>query len=154
MINYPTTLPRPLLKPYTLNQQSNLLRTQMTAGNARVRKRFSNVPTTFTAEWLCKQSEALMLEGFVEHALNGGVNWFVMDILTPQGLVSHDVRFVSSPLEDCKPYSAVFWQYKAHIEIKKRQTITEEQTVAQLLTPNTIEEFVTGISDAIDTYQD
>lgn len=77
-----------------------------------------------------------------------------MKIPTPRGLVEHQVRFMKSPLENYKPLGAGKWQYQANIEVKRYQKPNEEQTVNTVLKPNTFEEFVNGVSDALDTYQE
>ncbi len=154
LLKYPSLLPMPLLSDYGFKQQSNLLRTKMDSGHSRVRRRFKSVPTTNTASWLLKKDEAAAFEGFIEHALHGASAWFVMEVLTPIGMVEHDARFITSPLESYKPYSATHWEYKAQIELKKREIISEQQTAESLLTPNTTTEFINGVKDAVESYQE
>lgn len=153
LVNYPKGLRLPLLSSYGLSQNSNLLRTQMASGSARVRQRFHSVPTVMTASWKLNKDQASILEGFVTHGISNAVNWFVMPVLTPQGLIEHDARFIKNPLESCA-FNGGFWTYNANIEIKKRQVISEKVTVNGLLSPNTIEQFVNGVSNALDTYQE
>ena len=125
----------------------------MASGRARQRKRFQSVPTTMGATWKLNKYQAQILEGFVTHGINDAVNWFLMPVRTPEGLIEHEVRFKQSPLESCT-YNGGFWNYSANIEIKKRQVVSEEETANRLLEPNTIEQFVNGVSDALDTYQE
>jgi len=154
LLKFPANLPAPLLSGYGLKQQSNLLRTKMDSGHARVRRRFKSVPTIMSASWSLKKDEAAAFEGFIEHALQGGASWFLMDILTPLGMVEHEVRFINSPLEDYKPLSAIWWEYSAQIEIKQREIISEEKTAEAVLAPNTTTQFIDGISDAVESYQE
>lgn len=153
LIKYPKDLKLPLVSSHTLAQQSNLLRTDMASGRARQRKRFQSVPTTMGATWKLNKHQALILEGFVTHGTNDAVNWFLMPIRTPEGVIEHEVRFKKSPLESAS-FNGGFWNYSANIEIKKRQVVSEETTVNGLLAPNTIEQLVNGVSDALDTYQE
>ncbi|WP_062570622.1 hypothetical protein [Pseudoalteromonas arabiensis] len=97
----------------------------MASGRARQRKRFQSVPTTMAATWKLKADQAVILEGFVKHGTNDAVNWFVMPIRTPQGLIDHDVRFMQSPLESCS-FNGGFWSYSANIEIKELQVVSRE----------------------------
>lgn len=150
---YPNDLKLPLVSSHRLSQNSNLLRTDMASGRARQRKRFQSVPTIMGATWKLNKYQAQIFEGFVTHGVNDAVNWFLMPVLTPQGLIEHEVRFINSPLESCT-YNGGFWNYSANIEIKKRQVVSEEETANRLLEPNTIEQFVNGVSDALDTYQE
>ena len=154
LLQFPANLPAPLLSGYGLKQQSNLLRTKMDSGHARVRRRFKSVPTIMTATWRCKNTDASAFEGFVIHALQGGAAWFLMNILTPQGMFLHEVRFITSPLEDYKPISAVWWQYTAKIEIKKIAIISEQQTADAVLEPNTSTQFIDGVKIAVESYQE
>lgn len=153
LISYPKDLKLPLLSGYRLSQNSNLLRTPMASGSARVRKRFKSVPSIMQAAWMLNKEHAATFEGFVVHGTNDAANWFVMPVLTPQGLIEHEARFITSPLESAS-YNGGFWNYSANIEIKQRQVPSEEQTTEQLLEPNTLDQFVTGISDALDSYQE
>lgn len=147
-------MPSPLLSTHSLKQQSNLLRTKMDSGHTRVRRRFQSVPTIMAASWLCKAEEAAVFEGFITYALHGGVSWFLMGVLTPLGMVDHEVRFITSPLEECKPISALWWEYKAKIEIKQRAVISEEKNAEAVLAPNTTTQFIDGIRDAVESYQE
>lgn len=153
LVKYPKDLKLPLVSSHRLSQNSNLLRTDMASGRARQRKRFQSVPTTMGATWKLNKYQAQILEGFVTHGVNDAVNWFLMPVRTPEGVIEHEVRFIQSPLESCT-YNGGFWNYSANIEIKKRQVVSEEATANRLLEPNTIEQFVNGVSDALDTYQE
>ena len=153
LVRYPKDLKLPLVSTHRLSQNPNLLRTEMASGRARQRKRFQSVPTTMAATWKLEADQAVIFEGFVKHGTNDAVNWFVMPIRTPQGLIDHDVRFKQSPLESCS-FNGGFWSYSANIEIKERQVVSEEATANSLLEPNTLDEFVNGVSDALDTYQE
>jgi hypothetical protein len=154
LIKYPSNLPSPLLSSHALKQQSNLLRTKMDSGHSRSRRRFKSVPTVMSATWHCKNEKAAAFEGFITHALHDCTAWFLLDILTPNGLIEHEVKFITSPLEEYKPLSLTHWEYKAKIEINKRVIISEQQTVDALLTPNTTTQFTDGVKDAVDSYQE
>ena len=154
LIKYPSNLPSPLLSSHTLKQQSNLLRTKMDSGHSRVRRRFNSVPTIMPASWRCKSDIAAAFEGFVTHGLHDCTAWFLMNILTPSGLVEHEVRFITSPLEDRKPLSASHWEYTAQIEIKQLIVLSEQQTAEVLLQPNSTTEFTDGIKEAVNSYQE
>lgn len=105
------------------------------------------------ATWRLSRSQANILENFVVDDLEA-TEWFLMNILTPRGLVEHIVRFTKSPLENFKPLGSGRWQYQAEIEIKKYTSATQEQAVTSALKPNTLADFVSGIKNALDTYQE
>lgn len=153
MIKYPTGLKYPLLSSTSFKQQSNILRTEMGSGRARQRQLYDSVPTMMAATWRLSRNQANMLESFYIHELNATA-WFLMKILTPRGLVEHQVRFVKSPLENFKPLGSGRWEYQTNVEIKKYISATEEQAVASALAPKDLEQFVNGVSDALYTYQE
>lgn len=153
LIKYPNDLKLPLVSSHRLSQNSNLLRTDMASGRARQRKRFQSVPTTMGATWKLNKYQAQILEGFVTHGVNEAVNWFLMPVRTPQGLIEHEVRFINSPLESCT-YNGGFWNYSANIEIKKRQVVSEEDTANLLVKPFNFKEFVVGVIKSINSYED
>ncbi|MBB31917.1 MAG: hypothetical protein CME25_23815 [Gemmatimonadetes bacterium] len=105
------------------------------------------------ATWRLRKDEATVFEGFVDHGVNL-IDWFLMDILTPRGVVKHQVRFMKDPLENFKPISALVWQYQAQIEMKEYKAASEEEAAINALAPNTLEEFVNGVESALSTYQE
>ena len=153
MIKYPSLLPLPLLSSTSFKQQSNILRTEMNSGRARQRRRFLSVPTTMAATFQISKSNAIILESFYENELKEN-EWFLMKIPTPLGLTEHEVRFINSPMENYKPLGAKRWSYQANIEVKKRTLPTVEQAAAASVSPNTIETFVRGVTDAVNSYED
>lgn len=153
MIKYPSSLPLPRLKDAAYKRQSNILRTEMSTGRARQRRKHLSVPTLMEATWRLRKDEATVFEGFVDHGVNL-IDWFLMDILTPRGVVKHQVRFMKDPLENMKPISALVWQYQAQIEMKEYKAASEEEAVEKALAPNTFEEFVNGVESALSTYQE
>ena len=152
MVNYPLTLPLPRLKEVSYKRQSNILRTEMGSGRARQRRRFLSVPTFMEATWRLRKDEAVIFEGFVDQGVQL-TGWFLMDILTPKGVVKHQVRFVKDPLENFKPISALVWQYQAQVEIKEYKAASEEEMVQQLLKPNSLNDFVNGVNEALNNYE-
>jgi len=151
MVNYPLTLPLPRLKEVSYKRQSNILRTEMGSGRARQRRRFLSVPTFMEATWRFRKDEAVAFEGFVDHGVQL-TGWFLMDILTPKGVVKHQVRFVKDPLENFKPISALVWQYQAQVEVKEYKAASEEEMVKNLLAPQTYEQFCDSIQESLNNY--
>ncbi|HAU05676.1 MAG TPA: hypothetical protein DCS78_12445 [Pseudoalteromonas shioyasakiensis] len=151
MIKYRTGLKYPLLSSTSFKQQSNILRTEMGSGRARQRQLYDSVPTMMAATWRLSRNQANIFEDFIEEV---GMTWFLMKVLTPRGLVEHQVRFIKSPLENFKPLGSGKWQYQSDIEIKKYTSSTQEQAVNSALKPNTLTDFVNGVENALDKYQE
>lgn len=153
MIKYPSILPYPLLSSTSFKQQSNILRTEMNSGRARQRRRFLSVPTTMPATWRLSSRLATVFEGFYEHDLKDN-EWFLMDIPTPQGMIEHEVRFINSPMESCKPLGAGRWSYQANIEIKNRNKPDELETASAAVSPSTLAQFVNGVENTLNSYEE
>lgn len=151
MIKYPTGLKYPLLSSTSFKQQSNILRTEMGSGRARQRQLYDSVPTMMAATWRLSRNQAIIFEGFIEIV---GITWFLMKVLTPRGLVDHQVRFTKSPLENFKPLGSGKWEYQTNVEIKKYIGPTQEQVVSQILKPKELIDFVNGIDAALKNYED
>ncbi|EKH9212919.1 hypothetical protein PAQ92_004709 [Vibrio parahaemolyticus] len=145
-INWPVeTFGAPLLAPYKLQRQTNILRTEMATGYARQRRISQHVPTKMTAEWLIEADKRNDFVGFIDYAIQGGVVWFNLPVLVGDQLIDHECRFVSHPADDETPgrrYSI----FKSIIEIRKAYRSPDEAVVASVLAPHTLDEFVAGVA--------
>lgn len=151
---YPANLPRPVLEGYGLARQGEFLRSTIDTGSAGQRSRFKVLPTDMSATFRLTASDAQDLEAFVESTLLGGIAPFLLDVRIPAGVVQHRVRFITDPREDCKPLGLAHWEYRAQVEVRRLQVLNEEQTVTALTAPNSIEDYVDGVTDAVDSYQE
>jgi hypothetical protein len=153
MLSYPSLLPSPLLSGYNLQQQPNLLRTEMDSGRSRQRRRFVNVPSQAALTFIFTETQASIFEGWIVHGLLGATAWFEIALKTPLGMKTCQSRFISNPLETSTVVGQ-HWQYQASVEILYRPTLTEEQTADAVLNPNTATDFVLGIKSALNKYQE
>jgi len=53
-VSWPATLPLPTVEGYGIRPGEAILRTEMEAGPARQRKRFTQVPTRIAVRWLMR----------------------------------------------------------------------------------------------------
>lgn len=145
-IDWPVeTFGAPLLAPYKLQRQPNILRTQMATGHARQRRISRHVPTKMTAEWIIEADKRNDFIGFIDYSLQGGVVWFNLPVLLGDQLIDHECRFVSHPADDEKPKRR-YTIFKSIIEIRKAYRSPDESVVASVLAPNTLAEFVSGMN--------
>lgn len=149
---YPDFLPYPHFTSSGIKQQSNRIRSEMTSGRTRQRRRFLIVPAEQTLEWRLPSEQAAAFLGWVEHALLGGIKWFRLNQRTELGVVPVDIRMIQHPLENAKKKGSRFL-YSVKCEIRQYPIQSEETTVGQILTPGTLDEFVSGI-DMSDYYTD
>ncbi len=140
-MTYPSFLPHPHFSQSGIKQQSNRIRSEMSSGRVRQRRRFMVVPAEQTLEWRLKSDQAAIFLGWVEHALMGGINWFRLNQRTELGVVPIDIRMIQHPLENAKQKAGRFF-YSVKCEIRQYPIQSEEITVGQLLAPHTIDEFV------------
>lgn len=124
-INYPSQLRPPLRENYSVQHVSPLLRTQMQSGRARQRRIFTSVPSMVQAAfYFGSAGEAQLFEGFFQHTLKDGTEWFNMPLRTPLGVRQYKCRFTGmyGPLE----LEGRSWRTSAQLEIEERQTIGAE----------------------------
>ncbi|MFA1575563.1 hypothetical protein [Vibrio cyclitrophicus] len=141
---YPDYLPHPHFTASGIKQQSNRIRSEMTTGRTRQRRRFLVVPAEQTLEWRLPSEKAAAFLGWVEHALSGGIKWFRLNQRTELGVMPVDIRMIQHPLENAKKKGSRF-VYSVKCEIRQYPIQSEEMTVNQILSPHTLDEFVTGI---------
>lgn len=124
-ISYPSQLRPPLRENYSVQHVSPLLRTQMQSGRARQRRLFTSVPSMVQVSFhFGSEAEARLFEGFFQHTLKDGVEWFNAPLRTPMGFRDYECRFtdIYGPLE----LSGRSWRTSAQLEIRERQTISAE----------------------------
>ena len=118
-IAWPSFLPAPLLDGYELQRQKGAIRTDMDSGPARVRRRFTRVPTRIPQAWLLTTKEFGMFEWWFEKTLDGGAAWFEGPAKNGTGLPTVQLRFVdqgNGPYT-ARPVSAAYWQVQALLEV-------------------------------------
>ncbi|EMK3400815.1 hypothetical protein V8066_004517 [Vibrio parahaemolyticus] len=140
---YPSFLPHPHFSQSGIKQQSNRIRSKMSSGRVRQRRRFLVVPAEQTLEWRLKPDQAAAFLGWVEHALMGGISWFRLNQRTELGVTPIDIRMIQHPLENAKQKAGRFF-YSVKCEIRQYPIQSEEITVGQVLEPYTLDEFVNG----------
>ena len=151
-ITYPyQQLPSPHFESSGIKQKSNLLKTEMSSGRTRVRQQFKSVPANMSMRWRLTPAQAEFFLGWVAHVLDGAVSPFILNMRSPSGVGSHEVRFLTHPLEDEKP-SGSKWIYKTKMEVKKLPVITEQQTADVLMSPGTAQQFIDGVDTALTNY--
>ena len=123
-IDFPAGLPLPLRNGYDTNHVSPMMRTEMQAGRARQRRRYTSVPTMVSVSWIMTDQQAQLFEGFFRWTLVDGTEWFNLTLLTPMGLKPYEARFAemyNGPTLTGRD----LWTFTAELEIKDRQTIAD-----------------------------
>lgn len=118
-IYYPEGLPRGRHSGRTYKLVSPLLRTEMTSGRARQRRRFTSVPQAARISWLFTDVQGQAFEAWWRDQLIDGANWFECPLDTPLGYMLYTCRFtdVYSGPSRAGPN---LWTYSAELELRER----------------------------------
>ncbi|MHC5351696.1 transposase [Metapseudomonas furukawaii] len=122
MIIYPQQLPLPQIEGYGLETTSPLMRTDMSSGRARQRRRFTSVPTFASCSWRMDHNQAAFFEAWFARTLVDGAEWFQATLQTPRGIEDLECRFAdiySGP----SLLQGALWQFTATLELRHRPLI-------------------------------
>lgn len=122
LIKWPDSLPLPLLKSHSMKPKSGLLVTNMDSGYPRIRRKFISRPTAMSSSFIFSCEQYAVFEGFVEHQINGGADWFLLPVKLPIGVIDSEVRIVPDSISD-KLLTNHLWSVSVKFEIRKREKI-------------------------------
>ena len=94
MAYWPPQLPKPQLSGYGIAPQAAFVRSDMDAGPARQRRRFTQAPTDIAVELVMDQQQLAIFEAWYEHRIDSGSAWFDAPMLNGQGVTTAQCRFV------------------------------------------------------------
>lgn len=114
---YPEGLPCPLRENYAFTPVNNIRRTNMDSGRARQRIEFRNVPTMVQLNWVMSEPQAQLFEAWAAQVVGAG--WFTMELLTPLGFDTQEVRFTETPVGG-ELTGKFLWRYKVVCEVRDR----------------------------------
>ena len=123
-IVWPPTLPLPTVPGYSVHPEDAILRTEMEAGLARQRRRFTNVPTKVSVRWIMRRDQYAIFEGWYRWQAKEGANWFTITLLGGLGLLDQEARFT-------RQFSArllaggTLWEITSELEIRERPVLDE-----------------------------
>lgn len=118
-IYYPSGLPLGLQSGRSYQLVSPLVRTELSSGRARQRRRFTSVPQYARISWLFTDLQGQAFEAWWRDQLIDGSQWFMCPLKTPLGIFSHDCRFTdvySGP----SVVGPNLWEYSAELELRVR----------------------------------
>ena len=118
-IYYPDGLPRGRHSGRTYQLVSPLLRTEMTSGRARQRRRFTSVPQGANINWLFSDAQAQAFEAWWRDQLKDGAQWFECPLDTPMGYSLYTCRF-TDVYKGPSRAGPNLWAYSAELELRER----------------------------------
>lgn len=122
---WPDTLPLPTVDGYNIQPGEAILRTEMEAGMARQRRRFTDVPTKVSVRWIMRRDQYAVFEGWYRWNAKEGANWFTVKLLGGLGLLEQEARFTrqfSSRLIG----GGNLWEITSELEIRERPVLSED----------------------------
>ncbi|TAN67777.1 MAG: hypothetical protein EPN20_06675 [Magnetospirillum sp.] len=127
LVSWPDRLPLPTYDGYALEPEAAVTRTDMEAGPARQRRRFTQAPTRIPVRWRLSQTGFATFEAWFRLKLADGAEWFVIDLLGGNGRNRHEARFLG---QGTTPYRAVpqrggAWIVTSVLEVRERPMLDE-----------------------------
>lgn len=104
---WPATLPAPTQSGYGYQQKAASARTEMDSGTARVRRRYTRVPTQITLRWVFRDLQLGLFEYFWRKELLDGAGWFDVRALNGTGWQLLRVRPISDGYQVSMPSPGV-----------------------------------------------
>ncbi|PHR55968.1 MAG: hypothetical protein COA43_14720 [Robiginitomaculum sp.] len=121
-IIYPTTLPD-FRTGKARQQQQTFRATQPFSGPLYIQKVTDETPVIWDITVTCRsQIQSRQFQAFIRSVENGEL--FNKDILTEEGHLEHEVRFIELPLQP-QQLSSFLWEYSGVIYARKLQSIDE-----------------------------
>ena len=120
---WPDRLPLPTIEGYGIRPGEAILRTEMEAGPARQRRRFTNVPSRITVRWVMRAEQFLLFESWYRWAAAEGGAWFEIDLLGGLGLLAQEARFTRQ--FEARPYRGRLWEVTSELEVRARPTLSD-----------------------------
>ena len=123
MIAWPETLPLPTVEGYGIQPGDAILRTEMEAGPARQRRRFTQVPSRVSVRWIMRRDQFALFEAWYRWQAKEGGAWFEIELLGGLGLLTHEARFTRQ--FQAQLLDGTLWEIRSELEIRERPVLDE-----------------------------
>lgn len=123
-ITWPSTLPLPTVQGYGVQPGEAILRTEMEAGLARQRRRFTDVPTKVSVRWIMRRDQYAIFEGWYRWHAREGASWFAITLLGGLGLLEQEARFTRQ-FSSRLLAGGTLWEVTSELEIRERPVLDE-----------------------------
>lgn len=126
---YPSDLlPAAILNQYYLQQQRNVVRTDMEQGAPRQRRRFEDTFTSAKVKWILTGEQMKLFEGWYKHMAEEGGVWVQMPIKVPKGILPHRVRFATAIKQ--KLLSEDLWEVSSTLDLESEDILSKAEVSA------------------------
>ncbi len=123
-ITFPKRLPYPTVEGYSIRPDEAIIRTDMEAGPARQRRRYTQTPSKIAVKWIMLPEQFCLFEAWYKYYAKEGAEWFVITLLGGIGLTEQEARFTQQ--FEANIIAGRLWQITTELEIRDRPTITED----------------------------
>ena len=123
MIAWPETLPLPTVEGYGIQPGDAILRTEMEAGPARQRRRFTQVPSRVSVRWIIRRDQFALFEAWYRWQAKEGGAWFEIELLSGLGLLTQEARFTRQ--FQAQLLGGTLWEIRSELEIRERPVLDE-----------------------------
>ena len=123
MIAWPETLPLPTVEGYGIQPGDAILRTDMEAGPARQRRRFTQVPSRVSVRWIMRRDQFALFEAWYRWQAKQGGAWFEIELLGGLGLLTQEARFTRQ--FQAQLLGGTLWEIRSELEIRERPVLDE-----------------------------
>jgi hypothetical protein len=123
MIAWPETLPLPTVEGYSIQPGDAILRTEMEAGPARQRRRFTQVPSRVSVRWIMRRDQFALFEAWYRWQAKEGGAWFEIELLGGLGLLTQEARFTRQ--FQAQLLGGTLWEIRSELEIRERPVLDE-----------------------------
>ena len=123
MIEWPETLPLPTVEGYGIQPGDAILRTEMEAGPARQRRRFTQVPSRVSVRWIMRRDQFVLFEAWYRWQAKEGGAWFEIELLGGLGLLTQEARFTRQ--FQAQLLGGTLWEIRSELEIRERPVLDE-----------------------------
>ncbi len=122
-IYFPTHLPYPTTDGYLIKPDEAIVRTDMEAGPARQRRRYTQTPSKITVRWVMNRGQFSLFEAWYKYYAKEGAEWFVVTLLGGLGLLEQEARFTKQ--FEARLLNGVLWEISSELEIRDRPTLSD-----------------------------
>lgn len=126
-ITFPKRLPYPTVDGYSIRPDEAIIRTDMEAGPARQRRRYTQTPSKIAVKWIMSPEQFCLFEAWYKYYAKEGAEWFVITLLGGIGLTEQEARFTQQ--FEASIAAGRLWQITTELEIRDRPTIGEDATL-------------------------
>lgn len=122
-ISFLRHLPYPTIEGYTIKPDEAIVRTEMEAGPARQRRRYTQTPSKITVKWIMNREQFSLFEAWYKYYAKEGAEWFLISLLGGLGLLEQEARFTKQ--FEASLSNGYLWSISSELEIRDRPTLSE-----------------------------